>query len=93
MSFLKKLFGGGGGEESAGAAKSVEYQGFVIRAAPFKNEGQFQTAGSIEKEIGGATKKHDFIRAERHASFEDAVEFSLLKGRQIVDQNGERMFK
>ena len=38
------------------------------------------------------TKEHKFIRADRHASYDDAVEFSLAKARQIVDQSGERMF-
>jgi hypothetical protein len=91
MSFLKKLFGGG--ESGAVPGASVEHEGFTIRAEPFKAEGQYQTAGVIEKEIGGVRKEHMFIRAERHASFEGAVEFTLLKGRQIVDQEGERLFR
>ncbi len=91
MSFLKKLFGGRS-EGAPAAGKSVEHNGFTIRAEPFKAEGQFQTAGVIEKEIGGVRKQHKFIRAERHASFEAAEEFTLLKGRQIVDQQGERLF-
>jgi hypothetical protein len=94
MSFFKKLFGGGGSEGAApGAGKSVEHNGFTIRAEPFKAEGQYQTAGVIEKEIGGERKEHKFIRAERHASFDAAVDFSLLKGRQIVDQQGDMIFK
>jgi hypothetical protein len=91
MSFFKKLFGGGDNAPAAGT--SVEHNGFTIRAEPFKNAGQFQTAGVISKEIGGAMKEHKFIRAEQHASREAAVEFSLLKGRQIVDQQGETIFR
>jgi hypothetical protein len=90
MSFLKKLFGSGDNAPAPG--KSIEHEGFTIRAAPFKNGAQYQTAGTIEKEVGGALKKHDFIRAESHASYDDAVEFTLMKGRQIVDQQGERIF-
>lgn len=93
MSFFKKLFGGGGGEGEASPGKSVEHNGFTTRAEPFKADGQYQTAGVIEKEVGGARKEHKFIRAERHASYEAAEEFSLLKGRQIVDQQGEMIFK
>jgi hypothetical protein len=91
MSFWKSLFGGssGGGEK---ASEPVEYNGFIIRAAPYKAEGQYQTAGTIEKVIGGVTREHKFIRADRHASYDDAVEFSRGKARQIVDQQGERMF-
>ena len=76
---------------SAGA--TLEHKGFLITAAPFRNEGQFQTAGTITKEVGGEMKEHKFIRADRHASHEDAVTFSLSKGRQIVDEQGERLFR
>jgi hypothetical protein len=92
MSFWKSLFGGGATESVEKASEPVEYNGFTIRAAPYKAEGQYQTAGTITKEIGGALKEHKFIRADRHASYDDAVEFSLAKARQIVDQSGERMF-
>ncbi len=93
MSFFKNLFGGGGGGSAPKAGASVEHNGFTIRAEPFKAEGQYQTAGVIEKDVAGQRKEHKFIRAERHASFEAAEEFSLLKGRQIVDQQGETIFK
>ena len=54
MSFLSALFGGSRrGAESEKTAEPVEYKGYVIRAAPFKNEGQYQTAGTIEREVGG----------------------------------------
>jgi hypothetical protein len=91
MSFWKSLFGGssGGGEK---ASEPVEYNGFTIRAAPYKAEGQYQTAGTIEKVVDGVSKEHKFIRADRHASYDDAVEFSRSKARQIVDQQGDRMF-
>jgi hypothetical protein len=95
MSFLKKLFGfGSSGESGADAApaKSVTHSGFTIHAAPFKSEGQYQTAGTIEKEIAGVKKEHRFIRADRHPAFDTAVEFTLAKGRQIVDEQGERIF-
>jgi hypothetical protein len=94
MSFWKSLFGGGS-PESAGEGKPsapVEYNGFTLRAAPYKAEGQYQTAGIVEKEVNGVRKEHKFVRADRHASYDDAVEFSLAKARQIVDQMGERMF-
>ena len=93
MSFWKKLFGGGPVEETEGTqAAPEEYKGFIIRAAPFKSEGQFQTAGVIEKEIAGVRREHKFIRADRHPSHDDAVSFSLSKARQLVDEQGERMF-
>ena len=93
MSLWKSLFGG---RSSAGAAKHpaepVEYKGFVIRPAPFRDGALYQTAGVIEKEIAGVRKEHRFIRADTHASFEGAVTFTLAKARQIIDLQGERIF-
>ncbi len=95
MSFLKSLFGWGKPAEPAEAAPaaSIEHKGFTITAAPYRNEGQFQTAGTVTKEVDGALREHRFIRADRHASHEDAVQFSLAKGRQIVDEQGDRLFR
>ena len=92
MSFWKNLFGSGSAGGAEKAAEPVEYNGFTIRATPYKSEGQYQTAGLIEKDVAGVRKEHKFIRADRHASYEDAVEFSVGKARQIVDQQGDRMF-
>ena len=70
----------------------VEYKGFIIRPAPFRADGQFQTAGTIEREVDGVRKEHRFIRADAFASFDDAVTFTLAKARQMVDLQGDRMF-
>lgn len=96
MSFLKRLFGGGGGSgEGAGStapAKQIEHKGFMIAATPYKNDGQYQTCGVVSKEIGGVLKEHRFVRADRFASLDDAVDVSLRKGQQIIDEQGERIF-
>jgi hypothetical protein len=93
MSFLKRLFGGGSATTAEPAvAAETEHKGFTIRATPFKEGGQFQTCGVVSKEIGGVVKEHRFIRADRFAALEDAVSVSLAKGRQLVDEQGERMF-
>ncbi len=93
MSFLKRLFGGGSSEPAATApTKQVEHKGFVISATPYKTDGQYQTCGVVSKEVDGVLKEHKFIRADRFASLDDAVEVSLKKGRQIVDEQGERVF-
>jgi hypothetical protein len=89
--FLRRLFGGkSGGGETPGEA--VEYNGYRIRPAPFRAEGQFQTAGTIEKDFPEGAKEHRFIRAEKHASKEDAETFAVTKGKQIIDELGDRIF-
>lgn len=96
MSFLKKLFGLGGGEAGESqpekALKELEHKGFVIQATPFKADGQYQTCGVVSKEIDGERKEHRFIRADRFVSVDDAVDVSIRKGVQLVDEQGERIF-
>jgi hypothetical protein len=88
---LGRLFGGGsGGEATPGEA--VDYKGFRIRAAPYAAEGQYQTAGIIEKDFSDGMKEHRFIRAERHATRDDAAAFAITKGQQIVDERGDKIF-
>lgn len=96
MSFLRRLFGlGSEGKPAEGAsavAREVEYKGFVIQATPFQESGQHQTCGVISKEIDGERKEHRFIRADRFASRDDAVEVSIRKGQQMIDEQGEKIF-
>jgi hypothetical protein len=94
MSFWKKLFGGGG-DDAGGepkAAGEAEHKGFMIRATPFKQGGEYQTCGIVSKEIDGVVKEHKFVRADRFAALEDVVSITLNKGRQLVDEQGERLF-
>jgi hypothetical protein len=98
MSMLKSLWDslmGKGAEAGAEAiaADSVEYKGYRIRPTPYQAGSQYQTSGTIEKDFPSGTREHRFVRAESHPSKEDAVEFSLVKGRQIIDQQGDRMFE
>jgi hypothetical protein len=98
MSFFKRLFGlASPDRQETGPAKptaEVEHKGFTVRAEPYKAEGgQYQTAGTVLKDVGGEVREHRFIRADRFATLDDATEFSLQKGRQLVDEQGERMFR
>ena len=67
--------------------------GVTRRAAPFASNAQYQTAGIIERDIGGVRRQHRFIRADAFATYDDAVSFTLNKARQIVDLQGERIFE
>jgi hypothetical protein len=98
MSFWKRLFGGGAetpatGPETAKVLKEAEHKGFTIRATPYPEAGQFQTAGRVVKTVDGVEREHRFIRADRFADAEAAADCALQKGRQLVDEQGERLFR
>jgi hypothetical protein len=92
MSFWKTLFGGGEAREAA-PPPGEEYKGFTVRATPMQVGSEYQLSGTIEKEVGGELKTHKFVRADRMSSREDAVALALGKGRQIIDEQGEGVFK
>ena len=85
---LGRLFGGGGEAE----APAEEYKGYRIRPTPYSRDGQYQTCGIIEKDFPDGSKAHRFVRAEMHPSRDGAVQFALTKARQIIDEQGDRIF-
>jgi len=94
MGLLSKLFGGGGGDTApAKEGEAVEYNGYRIHPAARSQNGQWLTAGVIRKQIGDEVKEHHFVRADTHASAEAANDFAVVKGRQIIDEQGERLFR
>lgn len=94
MSFFSKLFGGGRGASPppASPAAGEDYKGFVIRAAPRQEQGQFLLAGSIEKTVDGVEKRHDFVRADRSPDRDEIAEMALAKARLMIDQQGDGLF-
>lgn len=92
---LGKLFKSllGGGASTAPAADPVEYKGFSIEAEPIDEDGKFRTAGYISGELDGEIKRIRFIRADQNSNLQAAIEHSLSKGRQIIDEQGTRLLQ
>jgi hypothetical protein len=98
FSKLKSIFGKLAGQPGADAPEgppvaTVEYKGYRIRPAPYRTNGQYQTAGVIEKDTADGLKEHRFVRADTHATLEDAVEFAVSKAKQIIDSQAESLFR
>jgi hypothetical protein len=97
MSFWKNLFGGGGGSDSKSIEPAVvaeeAYKGFTVKSLIMPVGSEYQLAGLIEKEIDGELKSYKFVRADRFSSKEDVVSFALAKGRQIIDEQGEGIYR
>jgi hypothetical protein len=84
--------GSGAGESGGSAVAPVEYKGYRIRPAPYRNNGQYQTAGIIEKDDPQGVKEHRFVRADTHPTREAAIDFAISKAKQIIDLQGDRIF-
>jgi len=95
MSFWKNLFGGGDSSKSIEPAVVGEesYKGYTVKALIMPAGSEFQLAGLIEKAIDGETKSYKFVRADRFSSKEDVTSFALAKGRQIIDEQGDGIFR
>lgn len=88
-----RLVGSGSDDASdASAAAATEYKGYRIRPTPYPANGQYQTAGVIEKDGAAGVKEHRFIRAETHPTKDGAAAFAIAKGKQIIDELGDRIF-
>ena len=96
MSFWKNLFGGASSNaEPAGDKVLGEegYKGFLIKAIEMKAGSELQLAGTIEKDVGGELRTYRFVRADRMTSRDDLIALALAKGRQIIDEQGEGIFR
>ena len=85
MSLLSKLFGGG---KSAPEAEPETYNGFTITPTPIAEGGRFRISARIEKD----GKSHTLIRADVLEDLAAASEASLGKAKQMIDEQGDRLF-
>jgi hypothetical protein len=94
MDALRSFFGGGSASGKATpAASAVEYQGYRITPAPQRQASGWNTAGVISKEFPDGVKEHNFVRVDTHTTKDDAVSFSITKAQQIIDEQGDRIFR
>lgn len=93
---FRRLMGAGETtEDGGGEGEAVAYKDYTIHPAPRREGGQWLTAGVIRKagDGNGGIQEHRFVRAETHATRDGAEEFAVLKGKQIIDQQGDRLFQ
>lgn len=91
MSFLRKLFGGGRADAGPGFP-SVEHEGYSIRPAPIADGGQFRLCAVIAREVDGKVREHRMIRADMFPDRDAAAEASIRKAKQMIAEQGERLF-
>ncbi|AHM04152.1 hypothetical protein roselon_01786 [Roseibacterium elongatum DSM 19469] len=88
MSLFSKLFGGKGTPE----VEPELYKGFRIYPAPQQADGGYLLGARIEKDLDGDTKVHHLIRADRFQSADEVAPYAILKAKQVIDEQGDRLF-
>ena len=92
MSFLKRIFGGAPSEPTARVVAQETYEGHLIEATPMKEGGQWRLCAQLSKAVGEETKRHELIRADLFQSETDAATAAVAKGRQVIDEQGDRLY-
>jgi hypothetical protein len=87
-SFLKSLLIGSSDTGQVKPSEPTDYQGFAIEAAPINEDGKYRTAGYISGEVNGEAKRIQFIRADQNADLQMAIDHSISKAQQIIDEQG-----
>ncbi|MCV6822978.1 MULTISPECIES: HlyU family transcriptional regulator [Halocynthiibacter] len=88
MSLFSKLFGGGEKPEP----KPVEYKGFDIFPDLMAEGGKYRLSARIEKTVDGERKTCAVIRADVFDSKDQAESISIDKAKQVIDEQGDRIF-
>ncbi|WP_342068511.1 HlyU family transcriptional regulator [Yoonia algicola] len=84
MALFSKLFGSSKPE----AVPSEAYKDFTITPTPEKDSGGWRLAARIEKD----GQVHELIRADVLQSKEQADAASVAKAKQVIDEQGDRLF-
>ncbi|PLX37949.1 MAG: transcriptional regulator [Hyphomicrobiales bacterium] len=93
MSFFRSLFGGGGKAAEQKPLAEETYKDCHITATPSENNGHFQIAGLIVKEIDGERREHKLLRADYFPDKAQAAEATIRKAKQAIDQLGDTLFR
>jgi hypothetical protein len=91
MSLFSRLFGG----KTPNADPETEpetHAGCLIYPEPARDGSKWRVAARIEKQIDGEIKTHQLIRADTLDSEEAAAETAVFKARQVIDEQGDRLF-
>lgn len=89
MSLFKKLFGGSTPPEPT----VEEYKDFRITAEPQREGNDYRISARIERDVDGKTLSHRLIRADTIGDLSDAEAASINKAKQMIDQQGDDIFR
>ncbi|MEO9518414.1 MAG: HlyU family transcriptional regulator [Paracoccaceae bacterium] len=90
MSLFSRLFGGSSQTQDA---EPQTYNGFEIIAEPIREGSKWRVAARIEKDVNGEAKVHELIRADTLDDEPSAIDVSISKAKQMIDEQGEGLFR
>lgn len=90
---LRRFLGGGRAGAGPERGEAVEYRGYRIVPLVRPQGGQYLTCALIEKDFPEGSKQHELIRADTHPSADEAKAFAIRKARQVIDEQGDRLFR
>ena len=86
MSLLSRLFGGGKADDAAPQCET--YEGMRIYPEPQREGRDYRLCARIELDVDGQTREHLVIRADTFNGAEDAINASIAKAKQVIDEQG-----
>lgn len=94
FSRIGALFGGARQGQDGGRRdeETVVYKDLRICPAPIPEGGQWRLAAAIVKGTGDDAVEYDLVRADVFSSRDDAMNFAVRKAKQVIDEQGERLF-
>lgn len=94
MDSIRNMFGGKSASSPPQAANEPDsYKDCLIYSEPMAEGGQWRLAGRIVKGEGDAAREHAFIRADIFSNRDDVEAATFRKARQIIDEQGDALFK
>ena len=93
MSILSRLFGKKEPSETPDDKNVVSYKDFTITPSPIKEGTSFRISAKIHREVDGEMKEHLLIRADTTGNVDEAIETSLRKSKQVIDEQGLGIFR
>ena len=92
MSILSRLFGNKEEPKAADDKNVVSYKDFAITPSPIKEGTSFRISAKIQREVDCEMREHLLIRADTTGNVDEAIETSLRKSKQVIDEQGLGIF-
>ena len=92
MGFFSNLFGGSREPTAAKVEATETIDGVLVEATPMPEGSQYRLAATLSKQIDGERREHRLIRADLFASKDEAARMAIAKARQVIAEQGDRLF-